>query len=223
MFAAAIFDMDGLLLDSERSIMRAWIEAAAEAGIALSEQAYLPIVGQASRQADALLAALLGGQAAFEQIRENVLAKLSRGCTFPPKPGAVALLAALTQRGIPCAVASSTAVCEVRQRIGLAGMEHFFSALAGGDEVEAGKPDPAIYRLAAHRLAIDPARCLAFEDSTNGIRAARAAGMAVVVVPDLVQPDLREAFAMLPSLAEAEHLIGRWFGAQRSAAVEPAA
>lgn len=217
MFTAAIFDMDGLLLDSERAIMGAWIHSARQLGVELTEQTYLPIVGRAAPQADAHLAECLGGQEAFALTRERVLARLNTECSFPPKPGVIKLLSELSRRRVPCAVASSTGVCEVGRRLEMAGIAHHFDALAGGDEVETGKPNPSVYLLAAQRLRVRPEHCLAFEDSTNGILAAHAAGMAVVVVPDLASPDTRYAHMVLPSLEDADRMVDRWFS-DRSAA-----
>lgn len=216
-FTAAIFDMDGLLLDSERAIMDAWIQSAREAGVELTKQTYLPVVGRAAPQADAYLAQLLGGREAFVRIRESVLARLNAASAFAPKRGVLKLLSALSRRGVPCAVASSTAISEVRRRLALAGIESHFDALAGGDEVEAGKPSPDVYLLAAQRLRLRAEHCLAFEDSSNGIRAARSAGMAVVAVPDLVSPDTTQAHTVLPSLEDADRLVDHWFPARSAA------
>jgi len=212
-FTAAIFDMDGLLLDSERTIMQAWIDSARALQIALHADDYVQVVGHAEAEANARLAALLGGHEAFGQVQQAAQARLApeAGLVFPLKPGALALLQALQQRGVPCALASSTRVAEVRRRLAAAGIAPFFRAVAGGDEVLRGKPDPAVYRLAAQRAGIDPLRALAFEDSDHGCVAARAAGLQVVVVPDLKTPDAALSLMHLASLELALPHLDDWF------------
>jgi HAD superfamily hydrolase (TIGR01509 family) len=210
-FHAAIFDMDGLLIDSERAIMRAWIAAAQVVGAPLSEREYLPLVGSSRQHCYDFLLSRLGSEAAFQLAREHVQGQLSNA-VFPLKPGTVGLLERLAARQIPCAVASSSEISEVRRRLKAVGIIEFFSVLAGGDEVAHGKPDPAVYLLAAQRLGHAPEHCLAFEDSLNGIRAARAAAIPVVVVPDLVAPDLTAAFTVLDSLEHTHPHLPLWFG-----------
>jgi beta-phosphoglucomutase-like phosphatase (HAD superfamily) len=213
MFTAAIFDMDGLLLDSERVIMRAWLESAHEEGMALTEADFIKVVGAGASESRARLSEMLGGGHAFETLRARAHAKLlvRSGIVFPLKPGARQLLIELKQRRVPCAVASSTRVREVRRRLAKVEVLDFFQAVAGGDEVRDSKPDPAVYLLAAERLGMPPAQCLAFEDTDHGARAAHAAGMRVVLVPDLRSHEFGTAFMQLASLEHAFEHIGRWF------------
>jgi len=103
------------------------------------------------------------------------------------------------------AVASSTARTEVERRLSVAGLRHRFLVTVGGDEVARGKSAPDLFLLAAERLGVTPADCLVLEDSELGIRAAAAAGMTAVMIPDLIQPSaaVRElAGAVLPSLSQ---------------------
>ncbi|MBD9404833.1 HAD family phosphatase [Acidovorax sp. ACV02] len=218
-FTAAIFDMDGLLVDSERVTQRAWIDAAQARGIALEEVDYLQVVGRASADSDAMLTKLLGGPGVFELVRADVAARLSDGGPaplFPLKPGAASLLQALRQAGVPCAVASSSRRDEIEHRLARVGVLQHFHAWAGGNEVPRGKPDPALYLLAAARLGVDPIQCLAFEDSENGARAAQAAGVAVVIVPDLKRPGaevVERSYGVLESLVLAHDHLPHWFPA----------
>ena len=213
MFTAAIFDMDGLLLDSELVIMQAWLTSAQEERLVLSEPDFLLVVGCGAEESQARLCKLLGGHGSFQSVRDRARAKLAAqpGVVFPLKPGALQLLALLRQRGVPCAVASSTYVDEVRCRLAKVGVLDFFQAVAGGDEVSRNKPDPAVYLLAADRLGVPPMRCLAFEDSDHGARAAHGAGLRVVVVPDLKAHDFDSAYMKLSSLEDAVAHIDRWF------------
>jgi beta-phosphoglucomutase-like phosphatase (HAD superfamily) len=219
MFAAAIFDMDGLLIDSERPIMAAWIEAARTLGIELSHSEYLQVVGLATSESELILASLLGGADAYRHaighVRQRLQLARSDGTPlFPIKPGAGEFLAALRERGTRCAVASSSTSGQIQACLGSLDVLHHFEAFAGGDEVARAKPDPALYLLAAGRLGVDPADCIAFEDSENGAKAALAAGMRVVVVPDLKQPPesiVERAFHVLDSLHDALAHLPRWF------------
>jgi len=225
MFAAAIFDMDGLLIDSERPIMAAWIEAARTLDIELSHSQYLQVVGLAMTESEHILASLLGGADAYNQavahVRQRLQLERSDGAPlFPIKPGAAEFLSALRERGTRCAVASSSTSGQIQACLGSLGVLHHFSAFAGGDEVARAKPDPALYLLAAERLGVDPAECIAFEDSENGAKAALAAGMRVVVVPDLKHPPasiIERAFHVLESLHEAVPHLPRWFPGEAAA------
>jgi HAD superfamily hydrolase (TIGR01509 family) len=212
-FTAAIFDMDGLLLDSERIIMQAWLSSAQEERLVLSEPDFLQVVGCGAEESRTRLSELLGGHGRFQLVRDRARAKLRTqpGVVFPLKPGALRLLALLRQRGVPCAVASSTFVDEVRCRLEKVGVLDFFQAVAGGDEVSRSKPDPAVYLLAAERLGVPPLRCLAFEDSDLGARAAHQAGLRVVVVPDLKAHVFDSAYMQLCSLEDAVAHLDRWF------------
>jgi beta-phosphoglucomutase-like phosphatase (HAD superfamily) len=219
MFAAAIFDMDGLLIDSERPIMAAWIEAARALDIELSHSQYMQVVGLATSESQLILAALLGGDEAYLHAIDGGRRRLQLERTdgtpmFPIKAGAAEFLDALRERGIRCAVASSSTRGQIQACLGSLDLLHHFSAFAGGDEVARAKPDPALYLLAAQRLGVAPADCIAFEDSENGAKAALAAGMRVVVVPDLKHPPaaiVERAFHVLESLHHAVPHLPLWF------------
>lgn len=224
MFSAAVFDMDGLLIDSERTIMNTWIAVARELGITLLPSDYVRIIGRSLRECHVMLAEMLGSEAVFSEARARVRAQLTdsqAGPLFPLKSGAGDLLASLARAGIPCAVASSSGREEIELRLRRVGVLPFFRAIAGGDEVARGKPDPAVYRLAAERLGAPAAHCLAFEDSENGIRAAVDAGMAVVAVPDLKAPTDEIAALSLHVLVQLDDALAHvpaWFGSQASVA-----
>ena len=218
-FSAAVFDMDGLLLDSERPVRDAWLQAAAEHGVALSVADYLTVVGRNERDSHALLLDLFGGDAAslgaVRQRADGLLAERFSAAPFPVKAGARPLLDALRDAKIPCAVASSTGHREVERRLERAGLRGYFAAISGGDEVRHGKPAPDLYQLAIARLGADTTRSVAFEDSNYGARAALAAGLAVVVVPDLKPPEpawQSHCLAVLASLDDAYRHRSLWFG-----------
>lgn len=217
-FRAAVFDMDGLLLDSERPIRDAWLAATRERGVALDERTYLQVVGRNEADSRALLQALLGADVPYDSVRQRAAALIADAlgeAGYAVKAGVLALLQALRERGVPCVVASSTHRAEVEQRLTQAGLAHFFDGFSGGDEVQRGKPHPDLFLLAAQRAGQQPAHCLVFEDSEHGARGALAAGMSVVIVPDLKTPGAdacAASLAVLGSLEEATVRVEDWFG-----------
>lgn len=216
-FTAVVFDMDGLLLDSERPTRDAWLQSAAALGVPLTEADYLGVVGLNHRDSQARMLAMFGGDAALlDAVRTRTDALIAAGPPFAPKPGARILLETLRAAGLPCAVASSTHVAQVDERLQRAGLRDHFAAICGGDEIAQGKPAPDLYLLALQRLNAPAATTLAFEDSGHGVQAALAAGLATVAVPDLKAPApewLARCHAVLPSLeAVCEHSRA-WFGA----------
>ena len=216
-FKAAIFDMDGLLIDSERAISQAWIAGAQALGFRLEMADFIKVVGTAAQQSNAILVDLLGSEQAMRAIAAKAHALLPQAGgapVFPLKSGALPLLEALHAAGIPCAVASSSSVEEIRHRLGHVDVLKYFRCISGGDEVTHGKPDPALYLLAAARLGVAPEDCIAFEDSENGARAAQAAGVRVVIVPDLKHPPedvAARAHGVIGSLSEAVAHVPHWF------------
>lgn len=215
-FTAAIFDMDGLLLDSERPIRDAWLRQSAAAGTPLSEADYLKTVGINRRDSLRVLSDLLGSHAIAEAMYEAVDREVEaqfQGQGFALRPGALALLQALQARRVPCAVASSTRHGEVLRRLGLAGLLGFFGPIHGGDQVARGKPHPDLFELAARSLGCPPEQTLVFEDSSFGARGALTAGAGVVLVPDLKSPDpeIAPRCLVLSSLENALPLSEAWF------------
>jgi HAD superfamily hydrolase (TIGR01509 family) len=215
-FAAAVFDMDGLLLDSERPVRDAWLGAAAALGVPLTEADYLGLVGLNHADSHARLLALFHDDAArLVAAAAHATATLKAGAAFEVKSGARRLLCSLREARIPCAVASSTHRDEVHRRLRRAGLLDHFSVICGGNEVQRGKPHPDLYRPALERLNAAPNTSIAFEDSSHGVRAALAAGLATVAVPDLKAPEpewLARCHAVLPSLDAACDHCPEWFG-----------
>jgi HAD superfamily hydrolase (TIGR01509 family) len=217
-YAAAVFDMDGLLLDSERPVRDAWMQVAADAGVALTPAAYLDLIGRNHRDSTLRLRAIFGDDALLADAHrrvERLLAERFGERPFDVKPGARRLLQALRDARIPRAVASSTHRAEIERRLARADLLDFFQAVCGGDEVTHGKPAPDIYLLAVTRLGVAAPTTLAFEDSGHGALAALAAGLGVVVVPDLKPPEpawQSRSVAVLDSLEAAAAYSAAWFG-----------
>jgi len=216
-YRAAVFDMDGLLLDSERPIQDAWLRLSAEAGRPLTAADYRLTVGRSRPDCLALLAGWFGSVEAAERMYEAVDADVARrfeGRGFALKPGVTPLLQALRDRGVRCAVASSTRHAKVLDRLGAAGIAPHFDPVHGGDQVARGKPHPDLFELAARSLDVPASDCLVFEDSSYGATGALAAGMGVVLVPDLKDPDpdIAPRCVVLSSLEQALAHVPAWFG-----------
>jgi HAD superfamily hydrolase (TIGR01509 family) len=188
-FKAAIFDMDGLLIDSERIIMQACIAAAQQVGITYTRAEYVELIGRAGPDSTRIMIEQLNGINNFNQVMQGLDALLAeRNNTFPLKHGASELLKHYQANNIICSVASSSAQNHIRHRLTQVGVLDYFSHITSGQEVTHGKPNPDIYLLAVKKLGLKVEECIAFEDSETGARAAIAAGLKVVVVPDLKQP-----------------------------------
>jgi HAD superfamily hydrolase (TIGR01509 family) len=186
-----IFDMDGLMLDTEPLAARAWTDAASACGMAFDDAVTLQLVGRTfvdcrklilahhgeSYAVDSLMAAWHGAYEAIVE-REGLVVK----------PGVVELLDWLETHSIPKAVATSTRHARARSKLESTALLPRFAAIVGGDEVAEGKPSPDIFIAAAARLDCAPADCLVLEDSEAGLVAAARAGMPAIGVPDLQAP-----------------------------------
>lgn len=188
MIRAVIFDMDGLLTDSERAGLPVLRDSARRQGVELP----LDMIGQTLGQTAAAACALyhrhfpaLDTEKLFLDFRDSMHALANAG-KIPLKKGARELLDALAQRGVPRAVASSSALATVELYMRKAGVLGLFSCLVAGEKGMPSKPAPDIFLRAAARLGVAPGDCLVLEDSANGVRAGRAAGMRVGMVPDLI-------------------------------------
>lgn len=188
-YQAAIFDMDGLLLDTERVCMRIFKEACVTLELPFYEDIYLSIIGRNPAGIEQIFRKAYGVdyERLHDEWRKNYNAVVKHQA-IPVKPGVLELLEWLKGNDIPTAVATSTVNDVAKKKLALAGLDQYFDCLTTGCEVSHGKPDPEIYLLAASRLAVDPKQCLAFEDSNNGVRSAFGAGMITYQIPDLVEP-----------------------------------
>lgn len=188
---AVIFDMDGLMIDSERVSIACWNEAALELGVALPEGFFLCMVGLGDADCLRLLQQRIDDASRVEALcaRSHALYEARTQQGLPLRPGILELLELLQKHAIPRAVATSTRQPRANRKLAAAGLLPFFDAVVTSSDVAHPKPAPDIYLLAAQRLGRAPQRCLALEDSPAGVRAALAAGMTAIQVPDLVHPD----------------------------------
>lgn len=189
--AAVVFDMDGLLLDSERLARDAFVEACRDVGVSVDDDTYARCIGSNSEATGRILSEALGSAARFEVLRdrwEGLYHARVTTAAVPRKPGAGELLAALAHYGVPCALATSTARPTATTKLERAGLITSFTCMICGGETDRGKPHPDPYLAAVTALGTPPASSWALEDSENGVRAAHAAGLTVIQVPDLVPP-----------------------------------
>ncbi len=189
-YKAVLFDMDGLLLDTERVVNQALIDTAAFHGMTDLEETFLAMIGFRGAESEAILREGLAGRVDLDHFcadaETRIVEFMQRG--VPLKNRVLDLLGAIDTLKLPCAVASSTETERVEQHLHEAGIRPYFSVIVGGDQVVEGKPSPEIYLKAASAIGVDPAHCIAFEDSEPGTLAAIAAGITVVQVPDLIPP-----------------------------------
>ena len=214
MIQGVIFDMDGLMFDTERVWATLWAPTLAKFG--LQEPAGLAEAARGSA-GESLLEVIrrycgadCDAKGIFEELVRQGDAVFAQGA--PRKPGLDEILAYLRGRGLPLAVASSSTASTVLRNLRLGGVEAYFSAVMTGDRVARSKPDPDIFLKAAAMLGVAPAHCLVLEDSFNGVRAGRAGGFITVMVPDIAQPDdeMRRLYtACYPSLADVQRALER--------------
>lgn len=203
---AALFDMDGLLFDSERIGVVEMIESAREQGFTITAEHVKMTLGT-TREAGRQVYAAYYPQLDYDQMHATFIRRmcaLAEKGQMPLKEGVLPLLTALKAKGISCAVASSSGEELIRSYVENAGILPYFDLLISGNSVRHSKPEPDIFLAAAHKLQSDPARCIVLEDSYNGVKAGKAAGCTVIMIPDLLpyQDELQPYVDhVLPTLA----------------------
>jgi HAD superfamily hydrolase (TIGR01509 family) len=189
-FSAVVFDMDGTLLDTEAVFRTIVFDVCGELGFEMTDDIHRSMVGSSHETTNKLLVEAYGVAFPYamfdQQCREIMHGRLAE--TVPVKAGVHELLAELKARRIPMAVATSSRSPHALGHLGRAGLLDLFAAVVTRDDVENPKPHPEPYLTAARLLGVKPATCLAVEDSHSGVRAAHAAGMQTIMVPDLVVP-----------------------------------
>ena len=190
--AAVVFDMDGLLFDTEALYLRAFHAASDEGGHGLTTELFMLTIGGTWPTVQTVLTDAHGAdfplddfRAAWHRHAERIAAD-----GVPLKPGALALLDTLDSLGLPRAIATSSRHETAREHLIEHALVHRFHTVVAQGDYAASKPAPDPYLLAAERLGVPPAVCLALEDSHNGVRSASSAGMMTVMVPDLLPPTL---------------------------------
>lgn len=207
----AIFDMDGLLIDSERVWQGEWYALAAEMGVTLADTFPRDMCGTGGEQTLAVIRRYYpveDAAAVLRECTERVYVRQREG--VPLRPGVETILRGLRGEGYRIAVASSSPMDMIEHNLRVNGIEEYFTVFTSGREVKRCKPEPDIFLLAAERLGLPPEECYVFEDSLNGVEAGWRAGCRAVMIPDLIQPSeeaKKRCFGIYPDLAAAwEHL-----------------
>jgi HAD superfamily hydrolase (TIGR01509 family) len=186
MMEAIIFDLDGLMIDSEPMAHQAWSRVLQDYGYRLDNQTFGRMIGLRLEDSSRMVKAAFDMDASPEELanlEQNYMNQImSQG--IPTMPGLMILLNEIEQRALPWAVATSSTRSYAVRVLEQLGLGKSLQALAAGNEVKNGKPAPDVYILAAERMTANPVRCLALEDSVPGIQSAKAAGMRAVAVPN---------------------------------------
>jgi HAD superfamily hydrolase (TIGR01509 family) len=187
-----LFDMDGLVLDTEKLYTRFWTEACHFYGFPMTREQALRMRAANSRLGQANLHEFFGPAADYAMIRAKRIELMDAYVAehgIAPKPGIYELMDYLQRRGIPAAITSSSPRAWIRRHLESQNLFHRFDEICSGHEVPCGKPAPDIYLRGAEVLGLKPEECLALEDAPTGIESAYRAGCATVMIPDQDQPD----------------------------------
>ncbi|MEZ4864570.1 MAG: HAD family phosphatase [Caldilineaceae bacterium] len=220
---AVVFDMDGLMVDTEIIYHIAWRNAANALGYVTSDATLMATTGRRMEDCYALLQQAQPAtfpMAEFKTIWPRYWHDYVLEHGIAQKAGLAELLDLLDDLQIPKAVATSSAWDEAIFTLQQAEIAHRFAIVVSGDQVTNGKPAPEIFLTAAQRLGVAPSHCMALEDSEAGVLAASAAGMVTVMVPDLIQPTpavAQRAYRVASSLHEVSRLVRSFWSATQGA------
>ncbi len=192
MVKAVIFDMDGVLIDTEKWLTKYWCQAAGEAGFPMEMKHALAIRSLAGKYAEQYLQGIFGDDFSYWEIRERrkeLMREHLKKHGVEKKQGADELLDYLREHKIKTAVATATDMPRTRSYLTEIGIYDKFDEIICASMVENGKPKPDIYLYACKRLGLTAGECIAVEDSPNGVRSASSAGLRTIMVPDLTEPD----------------------------------
>lgn len=191
-FDAVIFDMDGVIFDSERATMLCWLELADKYGIKDMEKPYLACTGTNATMTRQIMLDAYGEDFPYDEYAHEASRMYHErydGGRLPMKSGVVEILEYLKNSGKKIALASSTKKQKVISQLQDAGILNYFDEIVTGDMVEKSKPEPDIFLLACEKIGVSPERAYAIEDSYNGIRSAYRGGLRPIMVPDLLPAD----------------------------------
>jgi HAD superfamily hydrolase (TIGR01509 family) len=212
-FSAVIFDMDGTMLDTERTYREVFNRAAADCAVEFPQSLHFELLGRNSKDTEKVLLARWNDAELCARFLDRCRHHHVQCFDSQPlvmKPGLLELLDFLEQRNIPKVIATSTRRSNAIPRLQKANLLHRFVSVTTGDQVQQGKPAPDLFLLAASTINIPPHQCLVLEDSEAGVTGAHAAGMIVFMIPDMKQPcdaTRGRAKAICTSLLEVRQLL----------------
>lgn len=186
---AVIFDMDGIIFDSERQILDCWEKVGEKYHFSGIREACIACIGTNREKTKEIICGYYGETFAYEKYAKEASAlfhELIDKYGLPVKKGVKELLSYLKEEKIPVGLASSTRLAVVEEELKQAGLYDYFQIVVGGDQLKKSKPNPDIYLMACEMMKTEPQNAYAVEDSYNGIRAAYSAGMMPVMVPDIL-------------------------------------
>lgn len=192
MIKAVIFDMDGVLIDTEKHYFTCWLQASREAGFPFTAEQALSLRSCDAREAEKGMKEIFGEEFDYYAIRERrrqLVKETLERCGLEMKPEVEETLKLLREKGIKTAVATATPLERTREHLAQLGILELFDSIVSARQVEHGKPAPDVYLYACEQIGEKPEHCIAVEDSPNGILSAYRAGLKPVMVPDLTQPD----------------------------------
>jgi len=191
-FDAVVFDMDGVIFDSERAVMNCWLLLADKYGIKNIEKPYLACTGTTVQKTKQIMLEAYGDDFPYDEYAKEASRMYHEkydGGRLPMKSGVVEILDFLKSNGKKIALASSTRKQTVINQLRDAKILDYFDEVITGDMVTRSKPEPDIFLLACEKIGVEPNRAYAIEDSYNGIRAAYRGGLKPIMVPDLLPAD----------------------------------
>lgn len=189
---AVIFDMDGVILDTEVMCLRCWTEVAGEFGVSQIQHLFEQCIGTTHEKTKEIVSHAMGGEQVYEEFEAKTNAlfhEIERVEGIPLKKGVKELLEYLKAQNAKIGLASSTQYSAVSRELEQAGVLPYFQEIVTGDMVTHSKPDPEIFRKSCEKLGVEPKDAYAIEDSFNGVRSASDAGLRTIMVPDLIKPD----------------------------------
>jgi HAD superfamily hydrolase (TIGR01509 family) len=218
LYAGVVFDMDGILIDSEPLFRMAAQKAARDLGYEVTDEAYVMWMGLPPAAVEASVIETMGAAFPMREFRDRfreIWTEHTDRNGVPAQPGMDALLTSLKTHRIPFGVATSTQRDQAERSLELAGLLPYIDYLVAGNEVDKGKPAPDIFLRAADGIGIQATRCVALEDSEAGVRSASGARMLTIMVPDLHQPSPEVAALadyVVPTTARAARVVMALFG-----------
>lgn len=214
---AVIFDMDGVIFDSERLVYQNWLELGPEYGFNSLDTVFYKIIGTNMKYTEQVFREEYGEDIPYKEFRDKARERYFEHIEIygiPIKKGVKELLEYLKGKGYKIGLASSTSIETVTKELKMSGLYGYFDVIVGGNLIKRSKPEPDIYLTACNMLGVEPRKAIAIEDSYNGIRAAFAAKMYPIMVPDMVSANdemIEMAYKIKSDLIEVKELIEKEF------------